>query len=162
MINKHCDVHGCPDNANSTIQNSDKTTTYLCQKHWEMRRTKTVKEMEYVQIQPELSTGQNNGGANMFYKLPDWIHDVDTLAEYLELDGFEFNILKSLWRHKGQRHVGTSEEREVNKCLHYAQRSVDKVNRKKGDENEPREGIDVSRAPVGSSHRPGDFGTIND
>lgn len=87
-------------------------------------------------VEPEISpaepTGQNDGGENPFYKLPEWVQDVDTLSEYLELDGYEFNILKSLWSHKGQRHVGTNEEREANKCLHYAQRAVDKINRRKG------------------------------
>lgn len=65
-------------------------------------------------------TGANDGSKNSFYAIPEWVEDLDDLAEYLKLDGFEFNILKSLWVHIGTRHSGTDEKREINKCLHYS------------------------------------------
>ena len=72
---------------------------------------------------------QNNGSKNKFYEIPKWVKDLDDLSEYLQLDGFEFNILKTLWIHKGNRHNGTSKEREINKRLHYAKKSKKKHTR---------------------------------
>ena len=69
---------------------------------------------------------QNDGSKNKFYEIPEWVKDLDDLSEYLGLDGFEFNILKTLWVHKGNRHNGTDKAREINKRLHYAQKSKEK------------------------------------
>ena len=80
------------------------------------------------------SNGTNDGSKNNFYSIPYWVHDLDDLAEYLDLDGFEFNTLKSLWLHRGDRHNGTNEEREINKRLHYANRSSRKYQRSKDEE----------------------------
>lgn len=73
--------------------------------------------------------GQNDGSKNNFYQLPDWVKDCDTLSEYLNLDPYEFNILKTLWTNKGKRHNGTSKEREINKCIHYANKRKEKYER---------------------------------
>lgn len=73
--------------------------------------------------------GQNNGSKNKFYALPNWVNDCDTLSEYLELNPDEFNVLKTLWLHKGKRHEGTNEEREINKRVHYSIRSLIKLKR---------------------------------
>ena len=91
-----------------------------------------VDEWEDLDAEDEPETGQNDGGENSFYKLPDWVYDVDTLSEYLELDPYQFNMLKALWSNKGQRHTATNKHREANKALHYAQREVDKLQRLKG------------------------------
>lgn len=72
----------------------------------------------------------NNGKKNGFYAIPKWVKDLDDLSEYLDLDGYEFNILKTLWINKGARHTGTNEAREINKRLHYAQKSKKKHTRK--------------------------------
>lgn len=72
---------------------------------------------------------QNDGSKNKFYEIPEWVKDLDDLSEYLELDPYEFNILKTLWVHKGNRHIGTSNTREINKRLHYAQKSKEKHTR---------------------------------
>lgn len=69
---------------------------------------------------------QNDGSKNKFYEIPEWVKDLDDLSEYLELDPYEFNILKTLWLHKGNRHNGTNNTREINKRLHYAQKSKEK------------------------------------
>ena len=78
----------------------------------------------------DTKSGANDGGKNDFYAIPDWVEDVDTLSEYLELDGYEFNILKTLWYRKGNRHDGTNPKREAKKCLHYANRRMEKIERK--------------------------------
>lgn len=72
-----------------------------------------------------------NGLKNAFYEIPEWVKDLDDLSEYLELDPYEFNILKTLWCHKGDRHSGTNKKREANKCLHYASRRIEKLDRGK-------------------------------
>jgi len=45
-----------------------------------------------------------------------------------------FNILKTLWLHKGKRHNGTDSTREINKRLHYAQKSKEKHIRQQNEE----------------------------
>lgn len=72
---------------------------------------------------------KNNGLKNSFYQIPEWIKDLDDLSEYLKLDPYEFNILKTLWIHLGDRHDGTNEVREVNKCIHYSEKRLKKLNR---------------------------------
>ena len=61
----------------------------------------------------------NDGGKNNFYKFPDWVEDVDSLARYLRLTPPEFNIMKSLTSNIGKRHTGTNKTRELKKSLHY-------------------------------------------
>lgn len=63
---------------------------------------------------------KNDGGHNDFYDFPEWVKNIDTLAEYLQLSFAEGNILKSLTANLGNRHNGTDRNREINKCLHYA------------------------------------------
>lgn len=60
-----------------------------------------------------------DGSKTSFYNIAH-CEDYDDLAEYLELDGFEFNIGKSLFANLGNRHDGTNPKREAKKCLHYA------------------------------------------
>ncbi|TLP41053.1 hypothetical protein [Arcobacter arenosus] len=73
------------------------------------------------------SETKNDGSKNDFYKIPDWVEDVDDLHEYLQLDGYEFNILKSLWSRLGNRHGATNPIREAKKCLHYAEKRLKRV-----------------------------------
>ena len=73
--------------------------------------------------------GANNGSKNSFYDIPKWVKDLDTLSEYLDLDPYEFNILKTLWINKGKRHDGTNKERELNKCEHYSKKRLEKFKR---------------------------------
>lgn len=68
-----------------------------------------------------------DGSKNDFYNIPDWVEDVDDLTEYLKLDFFDGNILKSLWYNIGDRHSGTNRKREARKGLHYSNRRVKKV-----------------------------------
>ncbi len=77
------------------------------------------------------TTGSNDGSKNSFYAIPDSVKDLDDLAEYLELDPNEFNVLKTLWVNKGIRHNGTTPEREVKKRIHYSQRSLVKLEKNK-------------------------------
>ena len=86
--------------------------------------------VEPIITSEDTKSGANDGGKNDFYAIPDWVEDVDTLSEYLELDGYEFNILKTLWHRKGNRHDGTNPKREAKKCLHYANRRMEKIERK--------------------------------
>jgi len=74
-------------------------------------------------------TGANDGKKNNWYRFPDWVNDIDTLAEYLDLDFYEGNILKTLTANLGARHAGTSKERELNKRLHYAEMAIKKLKR---------------------------------
>jgi DNA-binding response OmpR family regulator len=75
----------------------------------------------------------SDGSKNKFYEIPSWVKDLDDLSEYLNLDPYEFNILKTLWIHKGKRHSGTNELREINKRLHYAEKSKEKYLRNEKD-----------------------------
>lgn len=71
----------------------------------------------------------NDGGHNNFYDFPHWVTNIDTLAEYLKLDGYDFNVLKTLTVNLGARHDGTNIKRELNKRLHYVERAIEKFNR---------------------------------
>ena len=73
---------------------------------------------------------QNDGSKNSFYSIPEWVKDCDDLADYLGLDFFQGNILKSIWGiSKGNRHSGTNKERDLNKIIHYASKSKEKLKR---------------------------------
>ena len=91
-----------------------------------------IKEVS-VDINEEIKEVVSDGSKNKFYEIPDWIKDLDDLSEYLNLDPYEFNILKTLWMHKGKRHNGTNELRELNKRLHYAEKSKEKYLRSEKD-----------------------------
>ena len=73
---------------------------------------------------------KSDGKKNKFYEIPKWVKDLDDLSEYLDLDPYEFNVLKTLWIHKGKRHDGTNESRELNKRLHYSKKSLKKHKRR--------------------------------
>jgi hypothetical protein len=87
-------------------------------------------DMQYAEFFTDVETGSNDGGKNSFYEIPEWVKDLDDLAEYLQLDGFEFNTLKTLWINIGMRHTGTTEEREIKKRIHYSNKSLKKMERK--------------------------------
>ena len=89
----------------------------------------TIKEVS-VDINEEIKEVVSDGSKNKFYEIPNWVKDLDDLSEYLNLDPYEFNVLKTLWIHKGKRHNGTNELREINKRLHYAEKSKEKYLRK--------------------------------
>jgi len=74
-------------------------------------------------------SGSNDGGKNSFYDFPDWVTNIDTLSEYLQLDGYDFNVLKTLTVNLGARHGGTSKKRELNKRLHYTKLAIKKFQR---------------------------------
>jgi len=71
----------------------------------------------------------NNGLTNDFYKIKEWVVDVDDLAESLNLDGYQFNILKSLFGLNKSRHNGTTPLRDSNKMLHYSIKNLVKYYR---------------------------------
>jgi len=73
----------------------------------------------------------NNGLTNNFYKIKSFVKDVDDLSESLNLDGFQFNILKSLFGLNKSRHNGTSPLRDSNKILHYGIKNLVKYHRDK-------------------------------
>ena len=70
----------------------------------------------YKEMEREIN---RDGSKNNFYSLSG-IEDYDDFAELLKLDGFEFNIGKTLFVNIGDRHDGTNRQREAKKCLHYA------------------------------------------
>ena len=74
----------------------------------------------------------NNGLRNNFYEIEEFVVDVDDLSESLNLDGFQFNILKSLFGLNESRHNGTSADRDSYKILHYAIKNVLKLKRSVG------------------------------
>jgi len=80
-----------------------------------------------------VSIGSNDGSHNTFYDFPKWVTNIDTLAEYLQLDGFDFNVLKTLTYKLGKRHSGTNEMRELKKRLHYTNAALAKAERNKGE-----------------------------
>lgn len=69
---------------------------------------------------------KNDGSKNNFYEIPEWVKDVDDLAEYLKLSFDEGNILKSLWCKIGDRHDATNPMREARKCVHYSERRLNR------------------------------------
>ena len=70
----------------------------------------------YKEMERELN---KDGSKNSFYSLHG-VEDYDDFAELLKLNGFEFNIGKTLFVNIGDRHDGTNRQREAKKCLHYA------------------------------------------
>lgn len=70
----------------------------------------------------------SDGLKTNFYDIPDWVGNVDDLAEYLELRFDEGNSLKAIFgvaitrMKKETRHKGTSAMRDGNKLFHYAGR----------------------------------------
>lgn len=77
------------------------------------------------------NSNKNNGLQNNFYKIKFWVKDVDDLAESLTLDGYQFNILKSLFGLNKSRHDGTSPLRDSNKMLHYSIKNLVRYHRDK-------------------------------
>lgn len=94
--------------------------TYVEDRYYRIKETKSSCEVQNSNL---------DGSKNSFYAIPEWVEDLDDLSEYLELDPYEFNILKTLWIHKGNRHSGNSEKRELNKRVHYANKSLKKFER---------------------------------
>lgn len=73
-------------------------------------------------------THNTDGSKTSFYNIPDWVKDVDDLAEYWDLRGDEFNCLKALAGIAlGSRHSGTNPMRDANKLVHYANRIKSKL-----------------------------------
>lgn len=62
----------------------------------------------------------SDGGKSEFYRFPDWVHDPDSLARYLQLIPPEKDQLKTFFSRIGERHSGTDPKREARKNLHYA------------------------------------------
>jgi len=61
----------------------------------------------------------NGGGRNGFYDIPEEVNNVDSLAKFLKASGPVFNILKSLFGLRKNRHTGTSSVRDSEKIIHY-------------------------------------------
>jgi len=78
-----------------------------------------------------MSEKNNSGLKNNFYVIPEYVKDVDDLSEFLNLDGFGFNILKSLFGLNKSRHNGTSPSRDSEKMLHYSIKNLLKLMRTK-------------------------------
>jgi len=79
-----------------------------------------------------------DGGKTSLYNIPDWVKDLDDLAEAWSLSPSEFNAIKaikgaSLIRQgKIGRHAASSSEpaRDNNKAIYYTQRMLTEYNRK--------------------------------
>ena len=84
-------------------------------------------ELEIREEIEETKSFNNDGGKNSFYAIPEDVKDVDDLCEYLELNFYMGNILKSLWANKGNRHEATDEMREAKKRLHYSQKELNRL-----------------------------------
>ena len=52
----------------------------------------------------------------------DMIKDADDFSEWRNMNFFQGNILKVAWTFNVGRHDGTSQERDLNKVIHYANR----------------------------------------
>jgi len=63
---------------------------------------------------------KSDGGKNNFYKFPEWVDDIDSLARYMKWSFSEGNLAKSLTTNIGSRHSGTNSLREKKKTVHYA------------------------------------------
>ena len=89
----------------------------------------------------KISTHNTNGSKTDYYNIPDWVFDVDDIAEYLDLRGDEFNCLKAIFgiaiaRKTGiPRHSGSDMQRDSKKLLHYAKRINKRINQPKGENN---------------------------
>lgn len=71
------------------------------------------------------SVHNTDGSKTSFYNIPDWVKDVDDLAEHWNLKGDEFNCLKAIAGIAlGSRHSGTSPIRDAKKLQHYSSRIV--------------------------------------
>jgi len=90
-------------------------------------RMEFERDVETREEVEETKSFNNDGGKNSFYEIPSEVKDVDDLCEYLELNFFMGNILKSLWVKKGKRHEATDEKREAKKRVHYAQKELNRL-----------------------------------
>lgn len=78
-----------------------------------------------------MSENRNSGLKNNFYVIPEYVKDVDDLSEFLNLNGFGFNILKSLFGLNKSRHNATSPIRDSEKMVHYSIKNLLKLLRTK-------------------------------
>ena len=96
----------------------------------------TDKEIEQViNEEYEKDNSINNGGKTDIYQLPSWVKDCDDFAEWRNLNGFQFNILKAGWTFNTQRHSGTNALRDINKIIHYANREKQRILKELKNEN---------------------------
>lgn len=95
----------------------------------EMRVDSTFEPYKSEPAGETIKVNNNDGGRNHFYDIPEWVVDVDDLAEYLELNYALGNVLKSLWINIGTRHAATNENREAKKRVHYANRELNRINK---------------------------------
>lgn len=79
------------------------------------------------QFKESIEQSHNKDGSKTdFYNIPEWVKDADDLAEYLELNFYLGNVLKTLWCNKGKRHDGTNKPREDKKRLHYSRKEAER------------------------------------
>lgn len=75
--------------------------------------------MRVINTQKE-RTNDFDGGKHNFYDIPPYVHNVDSLCQYLKATGPIFNIVKGCFSVKGDRHSGTDALRDAKKIVHYA------------------------------------------
>jgi len=73
---------------------------------------------------------KTSGFTNNFYAINKWVVDCDDLSEQLGLNGFLFNVLKSLFGMSQSRHSGTSVIRDSEKIVHYSIRNLMLIKRR--------------------------------
>jgi len=50
--------------------------------------------------------GQNDGGANNFYRIPEDVRTLGELFKYLNLDIVDIDVFKKAWEYRGNRDIG--------------------------------------------------------
>jgi hypothetical protein len=94
-----------------------------------------VNHFKNKQIEPQHTT---DGSKNDYYNVFDGLTDVDSFCIEHNLDGFEFNVLKAFIgiinakNGNGERHEGTSIQRDMNKLIHYANKMKEKMEKNNG------------------------------
>lgn len=126
-MSRFCDVHNCEEPTVARVGDEE-----LCKWHLKQQFPDVWGELFNDEPCEKSLEVSNDGSHNSFYDFPEYVSNIDDLSEYLGLDGFEFNILKSLTHRIGKRHEATDEMREAKKCVHYADRRLKKLERVKG------------------------------
>ena len=83
----------------------------------------------------DIESKVSDGSKTDYYNIPDWVRDVDDLAEWLDLGFDGGNCLKAIFgiaiarKTNKTRHNGTSISRDAKKLKHYANRIDKRINK---------------------------------
>lgn len=106
-------------------------------KDWEVATNLPTEGLEMIEKDKTFvkESKVKDGGKIDYYNIPDWVIDVDDLAEWLDLGFDGGNCLKAIFglaiaRKTGEaRHNGTSISRDAKKLKHYANRIDKRINK---------------------------------